>query len=128
MDTLWDSELWSLLDALDGVMEAERLARRSLEWDAAMLRPKLALHTARDVHADLWARHRPHKNRYAVRDGRRVLLAHTFVRRNVPAESDEWCHYCMCDGVTCRVHEFELYGKDGVRRYVDNARYYDLWE
>lgn len=123
-----DPDLFALLDALDGVMQAERLARRAMEWDEALARPKQAIHLPRAVHDDLWARHRPEKNRYGTRNGRRVVVAHVFVRRDAPWWCDTDCHYCLCEGVLCRDHEFELRGRDGIRRYVDNAMYYDLWQ
>lgn len=128
MDLLWDADLWSLLDALDGIIDAEKLARRALEWDESVARPRKALYPSADVHADLWARHRADKNEYGVRDGRKVVLGHVFVRRDAPYDCGDRCHFCMCDTVICRHHEFVLRGKPAIRKYVTDAMYYDLWQ
>lgn len=125
---MFDPELFALLDALDGVMDAEQLARRALQWDEALARPRKAIHLPRAVHDDLWVRHRAEKNRYETRNGRRVVVAHVFARRDAPYNCDDWCHYCMCEDTVCNRHEFELRGRDAVRRYVDNAMYHDLWQ
>lgn len=121
-------ELFALLDALDTVMDAERLSRRALEWDEAVARPRKAIYPRSDVESDLWGRHRPAKNTYVIRNGRRCVGARVFIRRDVARDCDNWCHYCLCDSIVCRVHEFQLIDRDAIRRYVDNAMYYDLWQ
>lgn len=124
----WDPETLAFLDAVDDLIEAEARARRSLEWDETAKRPRRALHRRGYVDKYLWTRHRPEKNQYEVRNGRRVVSVRVFVQRGQDINSDQYCHYCMCDDIVCRTHEFSLRGRAGVDRYMDDAVYYDYWQ
>lgn len=122
-----DLQFFRLLEALDELIHSEAVARRLLVQDELLARPRPLYHMVSDVHTDLWSRHRAQKNQYGVRNGRRVVAGHVFVRRNAPWWCDDTCYYCLSDHIVCRDHEFVLHGRDAIRRYVENATQFDLW-
>lgn len=120
-------EFFDLLDRLDRLVEQEQRVRRGIEWDESSGRPKFPLYSRKDVHSDLWLRHKPEKNGYAQRNGRRVVSKHVFTRRDAPWWADDGCHYCMCNDTVCHEHEFVLNDRRDINAYVDDAVYHDLW-
>ena len=96
--------------------------RQEVDWldenPAAKERPVQPRVDKEDVRDDLWERHIPEKNTYVDRDGRKVIHRRVFQRRDAPGWSLDNCHYCLCPGVVCRNHQFELIGNKGVDAYV----------